>query len=197
MEFDREALDTLLNQKLERAERSIVRNYLTKCGVGGGEIGERTESIIAERRQNAVGIAAELESARQTIAELEGRIAEQRLEFTVSGAMSELGVKREHYDDVKLLAADKINAAADSSGEVDCEAVRSAIADVISRIPAFAEDTQRGSAAGFTGHMGNFARNDDGAAIMKNRLNSARAAGNNALSVSIISEAAAMGISLR
>lgn len=197
MEFDREALDTLLNQKLERAQRAIVRNYLTKCGVGGGEIGERIESIIAERGQNAVDIAAELESARQTIAELEGRIAEQRLEFAVSGAMSEFGVKPEHYDDVRLLAADKISAAADSSGEVDCEAVRSAIADVIRRIPTFAEDTQRSGAAGFTGHMGNFARNDDGAAIMKNRLNSARAAGNNALSVSIISEAAAMGISLR
>lgn len=197
MEFDREALDTLLNQKLERAERAIVRNYLTKCGISGGELNEHTDSIIAERSQNAVGIAAELDSARQTIAELEGRIAEQQLEFAVSGAMSELCVKREHYDDVKILAAEKISAAVDTSGGVDSEAVRGAIADVIRRIPTFAESTQQNGSAGFTGHMGNFARNDDGAAVMKNRLNSARAAGNNALSVSIISEAAAMGISLR
>lgn len=197
MEFDREALDTLLNQKLERAERAIVRNYLTKCGISGGELNEHTDSIIAERSQNAVGIAAELDSARQTIAELEGRIAEQQLEFAVSGAMSELCVKREHYDDVKILAAEKISAAVDTSGGVDSEAVRGAIADVIRRIPTFAESIQQNGSAGFTGHMGNFARNDDGAAVMKNRLNSARAAGNNALSVSIISEAAAMGISLR
>lgn len=197
MEFDREALEALLNQKLERAERAIVRNYLTKCGISGGELNEKTESIIAERGQSAVGIAAELDSARQTIAELEGRIAAQQLEFAVSGAMSEFGVKREHYDDVKMLAAEKISAAVDTSGGVDSEAVRGAIADVIGRIPAFAESTQQSGAAGFTGHMGNFARNDDGAAVLKNRLNSARAAGNNALSVSIISEAAAMGISLR
>lgn len=197
MEFDREALETLLNQKLERAERAIVRNYLTKCGISCVEATAMVDEIVSTRAEhNAAAIAAELDSARQTIAELEGRVREQEIDFAVRDAMINMSVRSEHYDDVRKLADEKINSAVNDDGQVDANAVNSAIADIVARIPAFVEDTRSG-AASFTGRMGNFARKDDGAVVLKNRLNSARAAGNNALSVSIISEAAAMGISLR
>lgn len=198
MEFDREALEALLNQKLERAEKSIVRNYLTKCGVSGDDVIAMTDEFISERAQHsATAAAAELECARQTIAELEGRVREQEIDFVVRDAMLNAGVKSEHYADVRKLAAEGINSALNDEGQIDTDAVNSAVAEVIARIPMFVGEIQNNNVSGFTGSRGNFARNDDSASVLKNRLNSARAAGNNALSVSIISEAAEMGISLR
>lgn len=207
MEFDKEALDNLLNQKLESAERAIIRNYLKECGVGNDEISERVNYIIEERAQSNADVTSELEHARNVISDLESRIREQSVGFAVSEIMSQLGVKKELYNDVKLLAAESINAAVNSEGVVDTAAVHSAIAAIIDRIPSIAahspdtgtesDGTHNSESLTFTGKMGNFARNNDSAALMKNRLNSARAAGNNALSVSIISEAASMGISLR
>ncbi len=197
MEFDRDTLEALLNQKLERAERAIVRNYLTRCGISCVDATAMVDEIVSTRAQhNAAAIEAELDNARQTIAELQNCIKKQQIEFAVKDAMINAGVRSEHYDDVRKLADDAINSAVGDDGQVDTNVVNSAIADVIARIPSFSDDTQRGI-TGFTGRKGNFARKDDGTALMKNRLNSARAAGNNALSVSIISEAAAMGISLR
>lgn len=197
MEFDREALEALLDQKLERAERAIVRNYLTKCGVSSVDVTAMVDEFVSTRAQhNATAIAAELDSARQTIVELEGKVREQEIGFAVRDAMLNIGVRNEYFADVQKLAADDIDAAVDDEGKIDVDAVNSAIAGVVARIPAFVENTQRG-AVGFTGSRGNFARGDDSASMLKNRLNSARAAGNNALSVSIISEAAEMGISLR
>lgn len=197
MEFDREALENLLNQKLARAERAIVRNYLTKCGASSIDVTAMVDEFISARAQhNESAIAAELDSARQTIAELEGKVREQEIAFAVRDAMLNIGVKNEHYADVRKLASEEINAAVDEDGKIDADAVNSAIAGIVARIPAFVGNTQR-TASGFTGSRGNFARSDDSASMLKNRLNSARAAGNNALSVSIISEAAEMGISLR
>lgn len=207
MEFDKEALNNLLNQKLESAERAIIRNYLKECGVGSDEISERVNSIIEDRAQGNAGVTSELEHARNVISDLENRIREQSVGFAVREIMSQLGVKKELYNDVKLLAAESINAAVDSEGVVDTSALHSAITSIIDRIPSVVEHssdtgtdsdvTHNSKSLTFTGKMGNFARNNDSAALMKNRLNSARAAGNNALSVAIISEAASMGISLR
>lgn len=197
MEFDREALESLLAQKLERAERAIVRNYLTKCGVSSVDVTAMVDEFVSTRAQhNAAAIAAELDGARQTIAELEDKVREQEIDFAVRDAMLNAGVKSEHYADVRKLAAEGINSALNDEGQIDTDAVNSAVAEVIARIPAFVGNTQR-VVSGFIGSRGNFARNDDSASVLKNRLNSARAAGNNALSVSIISEAAEMGISLR
>jgi hypothetical protein len=205
MDFDRIELNSLLNQKLEKAERAIIRNYLKDCGVGSDEIAERVNSIIEERSQSNSNISAELERAQGVISQLEERIRQQSVGFAVREILNQLGVKKELCNDVKLLAAEGINAAVDSDGVVDTAAVHSAIAAVIDRIPSVAEtsaDTGANSDSAqhsetYTGNIGNFARNNDSATLMKNRLNSARATGNNALSVSIISEAASMGISLR
>lgn len=205
MDFDRETLDNLIGQKLERAERAIIRNYLKDCGMEGEEISEHVNSIIEERAHKNTVITSELEKARGVISELEGKIRQQSIGFAVREIMDKLGVKKELYNDVRLLAADGINSAVDSDGVVDTSAVQSAITAVINRIPSVAENSAESDSdnaaafekATYTGAMGNFARNNDSSALMKNRLNSARAAGNNALSVSIISEAASMGISLR
>lgn len=207
MDFDKETLNNLLNQKLEKAERAIIRNYLRDCGIGSGEIDECVNSIIEERKQNNTDVNYELEQAKGIISDLEGQIRQQSVGFAVREILSQLGVKKEHYNDVKLLAAEGINAAVDSDGVVDTSAVQSAISAVIDRIPSIVDNSEytgeiqdnmpHSEKTAYTGSMGNFARSNDSATLMKNRLNSARATGDNTLSVSIISEAASMGISLR
>lgn len=194
MEFNREELEQLVSRKLALAERSVVRAYLNKCSDDPEEIETAIEEFISSRAEHGVqALSQQLEESLNTRNQLEKLVAEKCFELAVNSAVYSLGVKNEFCEDVKLLASHAITA------ESSQEDITQAVASVVERIPAFLNDSSEPSSIkpDFAGHRGNFARKEDSAALLQNRLNSARASGDNALSVAIISEAAELGVSLR
>ncbi len=190
---DMDILMGAVDKRTARAEAAVLRDYFAQHGIEGEELEQATEQSRRKRRE-AIPESEELTQLRSRVKQAEedalkaGVTAEARVQLAL------LGVPERHSADVLLLASKELDAARQNGG--DPEAVRRALESVVARLPGLAEPS--GSAAGTTaGARGNFPRQNDAALSFQQSLDRARAAGDNAAAVSIITAAAAKGIALR
>lgn len=190
---DMDILMGAVDKRTARAEAAVLRDFFAQHGIEGEELEQATEEYRQKRRER--------NPDTETLAQLRLR-AEQAEQNAVKANVSaearvqlaRLGVSEQHSGDVLLLAAKELEAAEQNGG--DPEAVRQALESVVARLPALAAPDS--AVPGMTaGARGNFPRQDDAALSYQHSLDRARAAGDNAAAVSIITAAAARGIALR
>ena len=194
---DMDILVGAVDKRTARAEAAVLRDYFAQHGIEG-EQAEQAEQEYRRRRR-------EMNPDAQTLAQLRQR-AEQAEQDAVKASVSaearvqlaRLGVPERNSADVLLLASEDLEAARQNGGDPEAvrQTVRHALESVVARLPGLAEPT--GSPAGTSaGARGNFPRSNDAALTYQQSLDRARAAGDNAAAVSIITAAAARGIALR
>ena len=190
---DMDILMGAVDKRTARAEAAVLRDYFAQHGIEGEELEQATEEYRQKRRES--------NPDAETLARLRLRAEEAERSAVKAGVAAEarvqlarLGVPERSSADVLLLAARELEAAEQNGG--DPEAVRQALEAVVARLPGLAgpEPALPGTTAGA---RGNFPRQDDAALSYQHSLDRARAAGDNAAAVSIISAAAARGIALR
>lgn len=190
---DLDILKGAVEKRTARAEAAVLRDYFAQHGIEG----EQAELAAEEYRQRVkrdLPDPAELDNLRRRAEEAEQNAVRAGVTAEARVQLARLGVPERHSADALLLASEELKAAEQNGG--DPEAVRQALEAVVARLPGLAEPT--GSVAGTTaGARGNFPRQDDAALTYQHSLDKARAAGDNAAAVGIITAAAAKGIALR
>ncbi len=190
---DMDILMGAVDKRTARAEAAVLRDYFAQHGIEGEELEQATEQYRQKRREANPG-SEELAQLRQRAERAEQNAVKASVSAEARVQLARLGVPERHSADVLLLASEELKAAEQNGGNP--EAVRSALEAVVARLPGLAEPA--GSPAGTTaGARGNFPRQDDTALSYQQSLDRARAAGDNAAAVSIITAAAARGIALR
>ncbi len=190
---DLDILKGAVEKRTARAEAAVLRDYFAQHGIEG----EQAELAAEEYRQRVkrdIPDPAELENLRRRAEQAEQNAVKAGVAAEARVQLARLGVPERHSADALLLASEELKAAEQNGG--DPEAVRQALEAVVARLPGLAEPS--GSGAGTTaGARGNFPRQDDAALTYQHSLDKARAAGDNAAAVGIITAAAAKGIALR
>lgn len=190
---DMDILMGAVEKRTARAEAAVLRDYFAQHGIEGEEAEQATEQY-RQRVKEKVPDPALLEQLRNRAEWAEQEAVKAGVTAEARVQLARLGVPERHSADVLLLASEELEAARKNGG--DPEAVRAALEAVVARLPGLAEPI--GSPTGTTaGARGNFPRKSDAAATFQSSLDRARAAGDNAAAVSIITAAAAKGIALR
>jgi len=186
-DIDMEELSRAVDKRVARAEAAVLRDYFAQHGLEGEEAEQAAESYRSMRRsEQPDGETLKKLRERAENAELSAAQAKTSAEALVH--MTRMGVPESCAQDVLLLACAELEKSEDKSAE----AVKEAVSAVIARLPMLAEDRNYSS-----GSRGSFPRQNDAAAVMQHQLDEARASGDNAAAVKIISSAAAKGINLR
>ena len=190
---DMDILMGAVDKRTARAEAAVLRDYFAQHGIEGEQAEQAAEEYRQKRRESHPG-AEELAQLRQRAEQAEQNALEASVSAEARVQLARLGVPERHSADVMLLASKELEAARNNGA--DPEAVRQALEAVVARLPGLTEPV--GSPSGTTaGARGNFPRQDDAALTYQQSLDRARAAGDNAAAVSIITAAAAKGIALR
>lgn len=190
---DMDILMGAVDKRTARAEAAVLRDYFAQHGIEGEELEQATEQYRQKRREANPG-TEELAQLRRRAEQAEQDAAKANVSAEARVQLARLGVPERHSADVLLLASRELEAAGQNGG--DPEAVRAALEAVVARLPGLAEpaDSPIGTTAGA---RGNFPRQNEAALSFQQSLDRARAAGDNAAAVSIITAAAARGIALR
>lgn len=183
-DIDGEELTRIVEKRTARAENAVLRDYFAQHGVEGEEAEEAMEEF-RRKRKAAQPSAQELSALREKLQQAEKQAKRASAMAHAKLGMVRMGIPEEHFDDVMTLVIKDIG------DDADEETVKNAVEAVINRLPGFGE-----SGRYTAGSKGNFARSDSHA-VMQQQLDAARAAGNNAAAVAIISHAAVKGIKLR
>jgi|GEM_PF-1918158 len=190
---DMDILMGAVDKRTARAEAAVLRDYFAQHGIEGEELEQAAEQYRRRRREENPD-REELAQLRSRAEQAEKDVVRSKVSAEARVQLARLGVPERHSADVLLLASRELEAAEQNGG--DPEAVRTALEAVVARLPGLAEPV--GSPSGTTaGARGNFPRQDDAALTFQHSLDRARAAGDNAAAVSIITAAAAKGIALR
>ena len=190
---DMDILVGAVEKRTARAEAAVLRDYFAQHGIEGEEAEQAAEEYRRRVKEKHPDPAA-LDQLRQRAEAAEQEAVRAGVTAEARVQLARLGVPERHCADALLLASEELEAARQNGG--DPEAVRSALEAVVARLPGLAEPM--GSQAGTTaGARGNFPRMDDAALTFQQSLDRARAAGDNAAAVGIITAAAAKGIALR
>ena len=176
---------------MQRAENAVIRDYIAQLGVEGEEAEQAAEEFRRARRE-AQPDEDELRRLRDRAERAESETARVRVESEAKVQLHLLGVPERNAEDVLLLAASGLERARSEGG--GAEAVREAVQAVIARLPALVQDEHPAYSAG---RPGNYPRQDDGQALLQHKLEQARASGDNAAAVAIITSAAEQGVTLR
>ncbi len=194
---DMDILVGAVEKRTARAEAAVLRDFFAQHGIEGEEAEQAAEQYRRRVKDNTPApelldqLRLRAETAEQEAIKA-GVTAEARVQ------LARLGVPERLSADALLLASEELEAARRNGGDPEAmrTTVRQALEAVVARLPGLAEPV--GSPAGTTaGARGNFPRQDDAALTFQHSLDRARAAGDNAAAVSIISAAAAKGIALR
>lgn len=192
-EADTQLLLSAVDKRTARAEAAVLRDFFAQHGLEGDQLAEAQEEYRALRRKQQPDPAL-LEELRLRAEQAEKAAAHSAVSAEVRVQMARLGIPERHSADVLLLAARELEQAENDGG--DPGEVRRALEAVVARLPGLAEP--EGKPAGISaGSPGNFPRLNDAALSYQQSLERARAAGDNAAAVSIITSAAEKGISLR
>jgi len=186
-----------VDKRTARAEAAVLRDYFAQHGIEGEEL-EQAEEEYRRKRREIQPDAETLSALRRRAEEAEQTIAKANVSAEARVQLARLGIPERHSADVLLLAAGQLEAAGQNGDDPErmSQDVRQAIESVVARLPGLAQPA--GSPEGTTaGARGNFPRKDDAALTYQQSLDRARAAGDNAAAVSIITAAAARGIALR
>lgn len=190
---DMDILVGAVEKRTARAEAAVLRDYFAQHGIEGEQAEQATEEY-RQRVKDSRPDPAELAQLRQRAEWAEKEAIKAGVTAEARVQLARLGVPERHSADALLLASEELKAAEQNGG--DPEAVRQALEAVVARLPGLAEPA--GSQAGTTaGARGNFPRQDDAVLTLQHDLDRARAAGDNAAAVGIITAAAARGIALR
>lgn len=186
-DIDIEELSRAVDKRVARAEAAVLRDYFAQHGLEGEEAEQAAESY-REKRRAAQPDGEILKKLRQRAeaAELSAEKAKTSAEALVH--MARMGVPESCAQDILLLTCAELEKSEDKSAE----AVREAVGAVVARLPMLAEGQNLSS-----GSRGGFPRHNDSVSVMQHQLDEARASGDNAAAVKIISTAAAKGINLR
>lgn len=191
-ELDFAELGRIVDKRLQRAENAVVRDYLAQHGVEG-EAADEAAKRFREERRAAMPDDGELERLRVRVAEAEATARKAAVDAEAQVQLERLGVPERNRADVLTLARDAMQPAYDGgSAEDGAKAVREAIGAVVARLPGLTAPRAEGA-----GSRGNFPRQEDAPASFRRRLEQARADGDTAAAVSVISSAAENGIILR
>ena len=186
-DIDMEELTRAVDKRVARAEAAVLRDYFAQHGLEG-EDAERAEESYREKRRAAQPDGEALKKLRERAENAELSAAKAKTSAEALVHMARLGVPESCTEDVLLLASTQLEKSEDKSPE----AVREAVSAVVARLPGLAENRNFSS-----GSRGSFPRQNDSASLMQHQLDEARASGDNAAAVKIISSAAAKGINLR
>ncbi|MBQ9993972.1 MAG: hypothetical protein IJP17_04610 [Clostridia bacterium] len=189
-DFDADELIRIVDKRSARAESAVLRDYFAQHGIEG-EDADRAAELYRDKRRERTPDAQTLGELRRRAESAEREASRARLNAEARVQMARLGIAEQYAEDVLLLASKDLQAAEQNDG--DPEAVRAALQSVIDRLPSLAAP-QQGITAGM---RGNFPRGEDTASSLQHQLDKARAAGDNATAVSIITGAASKGIQLR
>ena len=185
-DIDHDELSRIVSRRVARAENAVLRDYAAQHGLEGEEADAMMEEF-RRRKSESQPSAEEVHRLRTAVRQAESRALKEAGRAGAQLALERLGVLEQHREDVLRLAAEDIDSAAG-----DGEQIMSAVQAVVDRMPF----VTKGAGGSGAGQAGNFPRS--GAAdILQQQLDNARGAGDNALAVAIISDAASRGISLR
>lgn len=188
-----ELLLKAVEKRTARAEAAVLRDFFAQRGLEGEQL-EQAEEQFRQIRREREPDAGQLEQLRLMAQNAEEKARKAQVSAEARVQMARLGIPERHSADVLLLASRELEQAEKDGG--DSEAVRHALEAVVARLPGLAEPS--GSPSGTTaGAKGNFPRQNDAASVMQSSLDRARAAGDNATAVGIITAAAQKGITLR
>lgn len=179
-------LTRAVERRTARAESAVLKDYFDRHGLSG-EDAERAEDIYREKRRADSCSREEMSALRERTEKAEAAVRKAELSAEMRVQMARMGVPESCAEDVLLLTSAEL----EKSEEKDGESVREALGAVIARLPGLAGRQLS------AGSRGSFPRQDDGAAVWQHQLDRARAAGDNAAAVSIITAAAKNGVSLR
>lgn len=186
-DIDMEELSRAVDKRVARAEAAVLRDYFAQHGLEGEEAEQAAESYRSMRR-SAQPDGETLKKLRERAENAELSAAKAKTSAEALVHMARMGVPESCTQDVLLLTCAEL----EKSEDKGADAVKEAVSAVIARLPGLAEGQNYSS-----GSRGSFPRQNDGAAIMQHQLDEARASGDNAAAVKIISSAAAKGINLR
>lgn len=185
-DIDHDELARIVSRRVARAENAVLRDYAAQHGLEGEELDAMCEEF-RRRRAESQPTAEEVHRLRTAVRQAESRALREAGRAGAQLALEKLGVLERHREDVLRLAAEDIDAAAG-----DGEQIMTAVQAVVDRMPF----VLRGAGGMGAGQSGNFPR-ADAADVLRQQLEDARSAGDNALAVAIISDAAKRGINLR
>ncbi len=177
-----DSLAAALENRRQRAERSVINSFAQQNHLSPGQI----EELIRQRRERQ---GQSLPENLQSVIDERFRAADNRL---INAEIREIGAQLGLIDTEAAFALmDKSQVFVDDSGSVN--GVREALQELIKNKPYLAGQTHPIG----TGRPGNFPRGHSDAMDYASRLAQARSSGNNTLAAAIISEAAGKGIYLR
>ena len=198
-DIDFEALGRMVDSRVARAERGVLRDYFAQRGL------EREDAALAEERYRELRKAShpdaeQLNAARRRCGEAERRLRELGADSAARVRMARLGVDDDIADDVLVLARRQLErdgiTLSDDEREA-AESMKKAVDAVLGRLPQLARAHTGGADGIGSGSTGNFPRNGGGQDILQRQLDSLRAAGDTASAVALINAAAEKGITLR
>ena len=188
---DMTELSRIVDERTARAENAVLKDYFSQLGLSDDQKAKAAKDYRAYRKAQTptdeqLAAAKQEAAAAKLTARKAGADAEARVQMAL------LGVREECFGDVMTLAAGALEAVC-ADDEIDSAGIRSAIENVIDRVPSFTD----GGSVATTGSPGRFPRSSGVADSYKQRLSRARELGDNAAAAAVISQAAAVGVSLR
>lgn len=187
-DIDEDELFRAIEKRRARAERAVIRDYLSQHEVEGEQAEEAMESLtekMRKRRPSSERIS-ELEQRAKTAEE---QLEKTRFDYKLRDMLAEKGVVGRNANDAVTLALSELTA---EQGK-DISALSKALDAVIERLPSLTS----ANAAASTGAKGDHPRTGDTHSYWQQRLETARRTGDNAAAVKILTEAAQNGILLR
>lgn len=201
-ELDLEALGHIIDSRIARAERGVLRDYFAQHGIEGDAAVRAEERYRQFRNQSRPD--------KDTVRELErkcGQAEKLAKELAINSAakiqLARMGVEDEYAEDVLTLARRQLEREGiklssyntEDASRCICEAVEK----VLTRLPQLSGGGQAAAYnKGFdSGSTGNFPRKGGSQNILQQQLESLRASGDTVSAVALINSAAEKGISLR
>jgi len=185
-DIDMDELTRAVDKRVARAESAVLRDYFAQHGLEGEEA-ERAAEDYRVRRRSMMPESDETKQLRQRAEQAEKAAEQARVSAETLVQMARMGVPEECAQDVGIL----VSARLESSEDKGIKAVREAVDAVLARFPGLTGQPYS------SGSRGSYPRQDDGVSVWQNQLDRARASGDNAAAVGIITAAAQKGITLR
>lgn len=197
-EIDLEALGRIVDSRIARAEKGVLRDYFARNGLEGDDAA-RAEERYRRYRSEARPDKSAYKELERKCSQAEQRARALTLDSAARVQMARMGVADDCAEDVLVLARRQLERDGTELPADTAEAsalVSRAVEKVLSRLPQLAaENSGTGGALG-SGSTGNFPRNG-GQNVLQQQLESLRAAGDTVSAVALINSAAEKGISLR
>lgn len=181
-DIDMDELTRAVDRRTARAEAAVLKDYFAQHGIEGEEAERAAEDYQSKRRE----AAADTERLRKRAEDAEKAAQQSRISAEALVQLARLGVPESCEQDMLLLVSAQLEKSEDKSSD----AVKAAVESVLARVPSLGGAMSSGSRGGFP-------RRNDGASVWQSQLDRARALGDNAAAVGIITAAAEKGVALR